>query len=289
VDFAEVQVHKASGQAVVTIAGKDHYLGSWQSPESRLKYERLITAWMAGDSAPAPEETPADVTIAELCVMFLRWAKKHYQKDGKLTSEIVNVRRAIRCLRECYAALPVKQFSPLKLKACRDRLVADGLCRSNVNRYACLITRIIAYGVENELVSGEVWHSLQAVKPLQAGRSEARETSPIGPVSDDPVQATIPHLAEPYRTMVKIQCLLGCMPDELMTMTGGEVDRSEAIWIYRPKSHKTQHHGKERVSPIGPQAQLLLRPFLGHSNAATTEIYAEKNLGLALDIAAKMG
>jgi len=154
------RLHKASQQAVCTIKGRDHYLGAWMSPESRLKYERLITAWMAGEPAPLPEASPADCTVAELCVMYLRWAETHYVKDGAPTSELVNVKRAIRCLTGCYAALPVNQFSPLKLKACRDRLIQDGLCRSNVNRYRSIITRIIAYGVEQEMVEGNVWHSL---------------------------------------------------------------------------------------------------------------------------------
>jgi len=34
--------HKASGQAVVTIAGRDHYLGPWRSQSSRHEYDRLI-------------------------------------------------------------------------------------------------------------------------------------------------------------------------------------------------------------------------------------------------------
>ena len=347
------RLHKASQQAVCTIKGRDHYLGAWMSPESRLKYERLITAYMAGEPAPLPEASPADCTIAELCIMYLRWAETHYVKDGAPTSELVNVKRAIRCLTGCYAALPVKQFSPLKLKACRDKLIADGLCRSNVTRYQSIITRIIAYGVENEMVDGNVWHSLKAVKPLQRDRSGARETEPIGPVSDEDVEATLPFLSEPYRSMVKLQGLLGCRPGELTSMQGGDIDRSEAIWIYQPRSHKTQHHGKERVIPIGPQAQLILRPFLpdfpaqlvfrnnrrrmisrnsyeqaikkacrkagiepwspnqlrhaaatkireaygleaaqvvlGHSNASTTQIYAERNIRLACDIALKLG
>jgi len=33
--------HKAHDCAVVTIDGKNHYLGSWQSPESHEKYARL--------------------------------------------------------------------------------------------------------------------------------------------------------------------------------------------------------------------------------------------------------
>ncbi len=347
------RLHKASQQAVVTIASKDHYLGPWQSPQSRLKYERLITQLLTGEPTAVVQDDPADITIAELCVMYLRWAETHYTKDGKPTSELVNVKRAIRCLTELYAALPVKQFSPLKLKACRNKLIADGLCRSSVTRYQSIITRIVAYGVENEMVDGGVWHSLKAVKPLQRDRSEARETEPIGPVSDEDVEAALPFLSEPYRSMVKLQGLLGCRPGELTSMQGGDIDRSGAIWLYRPRSHKTQHHGKERIIPIGPQAQLILRPFLpdfpaqlvfrnnrrrvisresyeqaikaacrkagiepfspnqlrhasatkireaygleaaqvilGHSNASTTQIYAERNLRLACDIAAKLG
>jgi hypothetical protein len=34
--------HKASGQAVVTIAGRDHYLGPWRSRISHVEYDRLI-------------------------------------------------------------------------------------------------------------------------------------------------------------------------------------------------------------------------------------------------------
>src|SRR5271157_975363 len=358
------RLHKASQQAVCTIKGRDHYLGAWQSPESRLKYERLITTWMAGDAAtpaggpltPAggPEASPADCTIAELCLFYLRnYAEKRYTKNGRPTSEIVNIRRAIRCLTELYAALPVKQFRPDQLEACRDKLVADGLSRSNVNRYASIMTRIIRYGVRKHGIPSEVWWGLKAVDALKPGESDAPDHPPIGPVSDEDVEATLPFLSEPYRAMVKLQGLLGCRPGELTSMQGGDIDRSDVVWIYKPRSHKTQHHGKERVIPIGPQAQLVLRPFLpdfpaqlvfrnnrrrvisrnsyelaikaacrkagiepwspnqlrhaaatrirrqygleaaqvvlGHSTASTTEIYAERNIGLACDIALKLG
>jgi hypothetical protein len=39
--------HKASGQAVVTIAGKDHYLGPYGTKASKAEYNRLIGEWMA--------------------------------------------------------------------------------------------------------------------------------------------------------------------------------------------------------------------------------------------------
>ena len=39
--------HKARDCAVVTINGKNHYLGRWQSPESKELYDRLIGEWLA--------------------------------------------------------------------------------------------------------------------------------------------------------------------------------------------------------------------------------------------------
>jgi hypothetical protein len=47
--------HKARGSAVVTINGKNHYLGPYGSPESHEKYARLIAEWQAnGRQLPAP-------------------------------------------------------------------------------------------------------------------------------------------------------------------------------------------------------------------------------------------
>ena len=45
--------HRASGQAVVTIAGKDHYLGPWKSKASKVEYDRLIGEWLAA-GRPSP-------------------------------------------------------------------------------------------------------------------------------------------------------------------------------------------------------------------------------------------
>jgi hypothetical protein len=37
--------HKPSGQALLTLNGKDFCLGVWQSPESHAQYDRLIAEW----------------------------------------------------------------------------------------------------------------------------------------------------------------------------------------------------------------------------------------------------
>jgi integrase len=349
------RLHKATGQAVVTINRKDHYLGRHGTPESRLRYERLITAWMQSPNAPISldPDSGGDPTVAELAAQYLRWAITYYVKDGVETSELMNVKRALRCLRECYASLPAREFSPAKLKACRDRLIADGLARTNVNRYTGMMVRVFQFGVESEVVPSEAWHSLKAVRPLQRGRSGARETEPIGPVDETTVEATLPGLTEVYRVMVRLQLLTGMRPGEICSMTPDQIDRTGPVWIFRPARHKTQHKDKSRLIPIGPKGQMLLRPvmppfdaqhvfrnargkaitpigyrqairaaclkagveawqpnqlrhsaatrireqasldaaqvILGHSNITTTQVYAEKNVDAAMQIALKIG
>jgi len=41
-----------------------------------------------------------------------------------------------------------------------------------------------------------------------------------------------------------------------------DLDRSEEVWAYRPSSHKTEHHGLQRVIFIGPKAQAILLSYL---------------------------
>src|SRR6516165_647362 len=84
--------HKATGQAVVTIDGKDHYLGKHGTPDSRLRYERLISRWLQapGEAAEIGPTSGGDITIAELCAQFFKWASSYYVKDGRTTSELNN-------------------------------------------------------------------------------------------------------------------------------------------------------------------------------------------------------
>jgi hypothetical protein len=40
------RLHKPSGQAVVTIDGRDFYRGKYGTSQSRDEYDRLITEWL---------------------------------------------------------------------------------------------------------------------------------------------------------------------------------------------------------------------------------------------------
>jgi integrase len=94
------------------------------------------------------------------------------------------------------------------------------------------------------------------------GRTEAKELPPVLPVADGAVNATLGHLPPIVADMVRLQRLTGCRPEEICTIRPCDVDTAGEVWSYRPESHKTQHHGRERVIFIGPKGQEVLRPYL---------------------------
>jgi hypothetical protein len=46
--------HRASGQAVVTLSGRVHYLGPHGTRTSKLAYDRVVAEWLARGRQPAP-------------------------------------------------------------------------------------------------------------------------------------------------------------------------------------------------------------------------------------------
>jgi len=76
-------LHKPSGRARVRIDGKDHYLGPFNSPESRREYATLISEW-----SERQEHAPRAVDISKLTMLFLEHAKRRYVKHGNSTSTV---------------------------------------------------------------------------------------------------------------------------------------------------------------------------------------------------------
>lgn len=260
--------HKASGQAIVTIQGRDHYLGPWKSKASRIEYDRLISEWMASgrpNTAPAGQN---ERTIKELLAAYWLFAEQHYRKDGQPTRELDNIRFAVRPLKELYGHTLVRNFGPLSLKALQQRMIEAKLSRGVVNQRIGKIKRVFRWAVSEELAPPSLCHALDAVAGLQRGRTAARETDPVGPVEDAVVDATLPFMPPIVADMVRVQRLTGARPNEICIVRPCDIDRSQPIWRYRPASHKTAHHGRDRLITIGPKAQDVLRPYLLRDSTA---------------------
>lgn len=253
--------HKPTGRAYVRLNGRMVYLGEYGSPASRAEYDRIVAEWLVAGRklATAPS---ADLTVTELLAGYWTWAEGYYVKNGHPSSEQHNIRSALAPLRRLYGHAPVSTFGPTALKALREVLIQDALCRKTVNGRIEIIRRAFKWGVENELVPPSVLHGLQAVAGLKRGRSEARETAPVKPVPDAFVDAIKPHVSRPVWAMIELQRLTGMRSGEVAILRACDVDMSGSLWIYRPACHKTEHHDRERVVTLGPQAQAIVRSFL---------------------------
>jgi len=254
--------HRGSGQAVVTIAGRDHYLGPHGTKASHLEYDRLIMEWLAAGRPTSSEVACSNLTISEICHRYWQFAKQHYRKNGKGTSEQDNIRYALRPLRQLYGRASVKDFGPLGLKALQTKMIEEGLSRGVINARIGKVKRMFRWAVSEELAPASLVHSLDAVMGLQKGRTKARESDPIKPVDDETVDRTLPFLPSTVADMVRLQRLTGARPQDVCNLRPCDLDRSGDVWLYGPEHHKTEHHGKTRVVCIGPRAQEILLPYL---------------------------
>ena len=251
--------HKARGLARVRIDGEDIYLGDHGSPESLDEYRRLVLVWLQTNQL-APQQRALQVD--ELVLRYLEHADRYYVKNGKPTNEPHNIRMAAKNLVRLYGVTFVRDFGPKALCSVRESFIASGYVRTSINRMVGRLKRIFKWGVGEEIVPVNVFHSLQAVAGLRRGRSDAAESEPVKPAPKASVTAIKSHVSRQVWAMVQLQLLTGMRPDEVLTMRGRDIKMAEKVWEYAPESHKTEHHGKKRLVFVGPKAQAVVQEFL---------------------------
>lgn len=274
--------HKSSNRAFVTLDGRRVYLGTHGTQESRDAYAKAIGEWIVRGRRilePSPTSPPsaASVTITVMIHAFREHAKTYYVNgDGTPSGEFENYRLALRPLRRLYGSLLAASFGPLHLKTLRTEMLRPtltdpasarqrqrpGWSRTYTNRQIGRIKHVFKWALENELIPPAVYQGIAAVSGLRRGRSEARETEPVLPVPQAHIDSVLPLVGSHVRAMIQLQLLTGSRAGELCSLRSCDLETSGAVWIYRPSSHKTAHHGHVREIRIGPKAQAILRPFL---------------------------
>jgi integrase len=252
--------HKPSGQGVVTLDGRDYYLGKYRSAASKEAYQRLTAEWLLNGGRMARQSE--EITVVELISAYLKFAEGYYLKDGKPTNEIKSTKRALKVLRELYGRELVSRFGPLALKSVRQRMVEIGWTRVSINKNVDRVRRVFKWGESEEIVPRGVYETLRTVSGLRKGRTEARESEPVRPVPEFDLAATLERLSPTIRDMVLLQRYTGARPGEICGLRSGDVNRDTKVWEYVPGSHKTEHHDKQRVIFIGPKGQEILLPYL---------------------------
>ena len=137
-----------------------------------------------------------------------------------------------------------------------------GWCRNQVNQSINIVRRLFKWAVENELIPGSIHHALQAVSPLKAGRSAAKEPEPVKPVPDPLVYAISAPCLAPGESDDQLAAIDRHAPRRVVIMRGIDIDTTGRLWLYRPSRHKTAHRGHDRVIFLGPQGQKIVQEFL---------------------------
>jgi integrase len=274
--------HRRTGKAIVTYydeSGQRRSMllpGPFNSKESLAEHSRVL-AILKANGKPRPQidsqSKPPALTVAELIERYWEHVQAYYRRgDGTETQEVAGMKYSLRPLNFLHGETLVKDFGPSALKAVRELLIRgyehpkygpqSPLCRSEINKRIKRIRRMVKWGIENEIVLGDVLVKLQAVAPLKRGRTQAKEAPGVTPVARAVVEDTLPILRPMIQDMVMLQLETGMRPGEVVGMQACDIDMSGPIWLYRPSQHKTLHHGHDRSIAVGPRAQEIIRRYL---------------------------
>lgn len=259
----------------MTINGKDHYLGPHGTKASHLEYDRLINQWLVtgrDERFGVPDEELGEITVAELINRFRKHCEKRYRRDdGTPTGSIETIKAIMKRLRKRYGDCAVSDFRPLALKEFIKSMVDDDCSRTYINMAIGKIKQMFRWGVSEEIVDESVVRRRESVRGESIGSSDARETAPVEPVADTVVEATIPHMPEMVRAMVRLQRLTGMRPGEVCNLRECDLESlPDGMLLYGYRMiHRVSRHFFYRpyvgaltsvLAPLGPAINTPRKP-----------------------------
>lgn len=278
------QLHKATKQAKVRIDGKDYYLGLWGSLESKAKYDKLISDWLAGNikektNQPEAQPTLPALTVSALLNAYLDYAEGYYRKRGKATGQVDRIERAVKVAVERCGSTAAIAFGPRMLKEVRRDMVRLDWTRAFINSCIGCLVRAVKWAVSEEMLPGDAAHALEAVVPLRVGEERVREgRSGPKPVPWSQVEATLKYVRPAVADLLRVLHLGGMRPIEACWLRACDIrfdgslpdgTKFPGVWVYvvPDDANKNAHRGKPRYVFLGPKAQAILSPYIAFCGA----------------------
>lgn len=289
-----IREHRALGQYYVRFSYPDGtyknvYLGpignksdTRYREEAIKKYDLEIAKFLSNHRKQDSDE----IKISALVFRFLDYAKNRFVKHGRSTGSYERYRLVVKPMMELFAEMPIKDFFIGEMVAVRERMLqtyghwktdSEGkrvwipVALSTINHRMGLLKNIFKKGKTWGLVPRENYWDIKDLEPLLPNESIARETDPVRPVSKEDCRTILSVLDRTnpvVADMMRIHLLSGCRSTELCLMRFCDIKRDfpDGIWEYLPAEHKTEHHKKPRIIPLGPRAQKILSPYLNETD-----------------------
>jgi integrase len=268
----QIKFHKSNGQAFVLHQRKRIYLGAWSNhpaspPESVVARFRQVVAQIAlGEVPGAPnrksggKDGRGELLLSELAADWLAWAADRYANPETAR----NLAYSLKPLLDLFGPEPAGAVGPKRIAEAQKAMAqVHGWTRQGILKATARVRQMFAWGVAQELIDPMHLVKVKAMQPLRHGAIEAPESPGIDAVPVEDVAATIPHLGETVRMMVRVQLLTGMRPAEVCAMTVADIDRSNPRrWVYRPSDHKMAHLKRVRAIPLVPEVIAILVPLL---------------------------
>jgi len=273
-----------SGQSVVTLDGRDYYLGKHDSPESLARYAVLIGIYQSNGLA-LPKDFDLEMLDAKASFLAPTAPQPTHQAEQALLVRHVTASYRTLIVTK-YANNPAElhrlnqicdetdkhegdrladDYGPLALQRQRQRWIDADNSRVYCNRLTNAVVRMFKYAVSQELVKPETWQRLKSVEPLRIGQTPAPETEPRRPVAIEVVRETAKHLSPVLKAMLRVQVATGMRPSEVCNIRPCDIDRSGAVWMFRPAKHKTANRGKRKAVPLVGDARDAITDYLNRA------------------------
>jgi len=123
--------HKASGQAVVTIDGRDVYLCLHHIEASYREYDRVLAEWLANGWHLPDAGGPM---VGEIIAAFAEHIEQRYADNHAQA-----MKSALSYVRRLYETHDVADFGPLALRTLQEQMVKGRLARSTINKHTSTI------------------------------------------------------------------------------------------------------------------------------------------------------
>jgi len=215
-------------------------------------------------------------TIAELLEKYKAYAKRTTNKvtSNEKHPNFAFIDRVDQYLMP-YKEWPIKDFGPDELFAVQKALQAyrygpdkkqKRYTRRGINDTINWLRRIWKWGMGRSLVSAEQVQSLEEVKSLRIGTTEAPDNPRRNRVTEQEFEKVLSHLGSVVSDMLKLIWHTGMRPNEVCSMRPCDILRdNNQCWLYIPGrdqspvgKHKTMRFNRVRVIPLTGECQTIL-------------------------------
>ena len=221
--------------AFTIIDGRRIHLGIYGTPETEKEYRRIVAEYNTG--IIAPKTTPADCTVAELVLRFL---KERKEKTSQIQWD--KEHRICIVLLSLYGDMDATAFDVNCLRSVRNEFIQKQYVRREINYRVQVVQFIFRWGVSYKIVPATVHHELKALIPLKKGEYNLPESRERPTISLDDIEKTLAKLSPIIRAMVRIHLATAARPTEICELRIENIDRQrDDLWAIRLDHHKTDH------------------------------------------------